>query len=357
MELTTLYKTLTEQEAVKEDFIAPASGLQFINGVLHVGSREYKPSEVFHEQVSEKLNIPKGYYDRMRTKAITLLDDNVNHWLEKSGKRYLLRTFTGDEPSARALLSDKHHLLDNYLVVLETLKAIDDVGKREGIKIDGKLSESKMYLEVTYPDILVEAPELLRLYRRSITAGTGIIAGFLLQNSEVGKGAFWLIPRAVILACNNGAVNIKQALKKIHLGARLDDGLDMSGVKAVREANIRLIREQIRYAIQTFLTKEYVEGLVKYYTHIATPEIAAPVNKLTQVIAENFGWNEQSAEALLMKFVAGGDTRRIGIYNAMTDVAQTFDTDGKYVAEAAAWNVLQSFESFEKQAFNRIYSN
>jgi hypothetical protein len=48
--------------------------------------------------------------------------------------------------------------------------------------------------------------------------------------------------------------------------------------------------------------------------------------------------------------------RRIGVYNAMTLVAQEFDNDSKYDAEAAAWEVLSDFESIEKLAIKRIMS-
>lgn len=368
MTIDNLVYELQRQEGIKRDFIVPARALsmhsnkeimlaQGVNAQLNL-----KPTTTFHDGLSERLAIPRAYYKKMEEQATSLLAQNVNHWLEskeKQGSKFLVRTFkeeVGGE--ARALLSNRHHMIDNLPVLLETLNAIKEAGLEGDIVIKKcVLSERKMYVEFTCPAIQVEAVELLKYYRKAISAGTGIITGFLLENSEVGRGAFKLTPRAVVLCCQNGALDPRMALKKIHLGSSLTDGLDFSGIKEIREANITLIREQLKYAVKHFLTKEYLETLVKKYEALGLPEIAAPVNKVTEVIGEKFGWTESAAQNLLMRFVEGGDMRRIGMFNAMTFVAQEFEDDSKYDAEVAAWDVLSNFEVIEKLAIKKIMHN
>lgn len=366
MTLHELSRRLTAEETVKHDFIVPARSLSMhttkdISLFMEGGQFNYQPTNIFHENLSERLGIPKQYYDRMREKAGGLLAENVNHWLgerEKNNTKYLVRTFGDPEHKARALLSNRHHMIDNLPVLMETLNAIEEAGLTQDVVVkECILSERKMFVEFTCPTIQVEAVELLKYYRRAISAGTGIITGFLLENSEVGKGAFKLTPRAVVLCCQNGALDPRMALKKIHLGSTLSDGLDFSGIKEIREANIKLIREQLKYAVKHFLTKEYLETLVKRYESLGLPEIAAPVNKVTEVVADKYGWTEEASQNLLMRFVEGGDMRRIGMFNAMTYVAQEFEEDSKYEAEAAAWDVLENFEQIEKLAIRKIMSN
>jgi hypothetical protein len=367
MTLMELTSALVHENDVKRDFIVPARALQMhpskIISLYHdIGAQtNYEATNTFHDNLSERLSIPKNYYNKMRETAPALLSENVNHWLsskEKDGAKFLVRTFTSPQQGkARALLSNRHHMIDNYPVLLETLQAIDDAGLTEDVQVKQcVLSERRMYVEFTCPSIQIEAVELLKYYRKAISAGAGIITGFLLENSEVGRGAFKLTPRAVILCCQNGAIDPRMALKKIHLGSTLSDGLDFSQVAEIREANIKLIREQLKYAVKHFLTKQYLETLVQRYESLGLPEIQAPVNKVTEVIADKYGWTEQASETLLMRFVEGGDMRRIGVYNAMTLVAQEFDNDSKYDAEAAAWEVLSDFESIEKLAIKRIMS-
>ena len=51
-----------------------------------------------HAQVSDKLKIPKRYYDRMRMSKPDLLAENVNEWLQEDTPRLLriLEVFPGD---------------------------------------------------------------------------------------------------------------------------------------------------------------------------------------------------------------------------------------------------------------------
>lgn len=80
---------------------------------------------LFDSQLAGRIGIPKRYYDRMATdaKSIGLFADNVNHWLrhDDESRNFLFRTLRPDDGGvgmARALLSDKYLLLNNYDLVL-----------------------------------------------------------------------------------------------------------------------------------------------------------------------------------------------------------------------------------------------
>lgn len=353
--LEQLVQTLEEQDKIKKDYLAPTDDLHFVDGnlvMLHAGQQvTFAPSTVFHGQVSEKLGIPKGYYDRMKDKALHLLDDNVNHWLRSEGKNMLVRTFVREDGSndARAFLSDRYNMIDNFDCLFQTLEAIKESGLSVDIK-GAELSETRMYLHVTCPQIEVEATEMLKLYRKTIGVGSGIISGFVLQNSEIGYGSFQIAARAVVLCCDNGMVLNKDIMRRVHLGGKLDE-LDFHKNSDVKNANRKLVKEQVKHAVKRFLSKDYLQNLVNTYTELGSKEIAAPINAVVEVIAKEYAFDQEVKKSLLDHFIRGGDTRRIGIVNSLTEVAQTFDdADKRNDTEAISEDILRGFDRIEAAA-------
>ena len=52
-----------------------------------------------------------------------------------------------------------------------------------------------------------------------------VFSGFMLTNSETGCGAFSLVPRLVAQVCDNGMTITRDAMRAVHLGERLDEGV------------------------------------------------------------------------------------------------------------------------------------
>lgn len=356
-QLESLIATLDEQAKMKHDYIAPASQLFFLEGKLVTSfgdtSVTYDPKKIFHTQMAEKLKIPAGYYNRMLADGVKLLDQNVNHWLKnETDKKYLLRTFENAANSyntARALLSNGYSIIDNHAILFEALDAI----KGTGVKVEicaAELSDTRMYLKVVCPEVEVRGGELLKNYKLAKEVGDGVISGFTLQNSEVGDGAFTISPRGVVLACTNGLVNTKDQLRKVHLGAKMDE-LKFNENKDVMRANLKLIREQIKHAVSIFLSKEYLNKLVNVYTELGTPKIEAPVQSVIEVVAKEYGISQERKENILKYFIDGGDTRRMGLASAMTFECQEQENpDVKNDTEIASFDMLRNFKAIEAQA-------
>lgn len=355
-QLATMVTELHRQEKVKKDFVTNGTNLSFENGSMMIARNgaqiKYTPTEHFHNQVSEKLGIPKAYYQKMRSEPnhVGLLDLNVNHWIESQGKNMLVRSFeekTG--PIARAFLSDRYNMIDNYEVLMETLNCIKETKMKVDV-VSAELSETRMYLNVTCPEIEIQAKEMLQNYRKSIKVGTGIIAGFTLQNSEVGAGVFHITPRGHVLCCNNGMVMAKDALKRVHLGGKMDE-LEFSKNDKIVAANIRLIREQVKHAVTQFLSKPYLTKLVDFFTEQGKPEIEAPIMDIMEVIGSRCQFSEERQASILDHFLRGGETRRIGIVNAITEECQKLeDVDERYRTEALSYEILSDFNSIENKA-------
>lgn len=352
-----LIETLDNQHKSKADFlINPSSGnVLFLDGQLvmtkHAGDLPitYRPTDYFHSMASEKLKINKTYYDRMRELAPTLLDANVNWWLKAENANLLLRTFEGEQNVARTLLSDRYSVMDNMEVLLETLDAVKKSGVEVTIK-QADVTDTRMYLSVICPEVEIQATEMLRNYAKALKVGSGVCSGFIMTNSEVGAGAFSIKPRAVILACNNGMVMTQDSLKKIHLGAKLDT-IGMMENSDVKKANIRLVQEQVKHAVKTFLSKDYLQKTIDWYQKLGEPMIEAPITDVIKVIGQEYSISEQRRASILNHFVDGGDRRRIGMFNAITEELQTLgNADVAYESEKIAHSVLINFSKIERRA-------
>ncbi len=364
-QIETLVATLEHQNEIKKDYVAPASSMFFADGKLVITREDsqvlFTPSSLFHQQMSDYLSIPKAYYDRLKdgtNETIKLLDENVNHWLARSEKSRLVRTFENENNTARAFLSDNYNMIDNYEVLFEALAAIRETGLNIDVNT-AELSETRMYLKITCPDVEVSAKSLLERYARTkheyAERGYGVIAGFVLSNSEVGRGSFQIAPRALVRICNNGLINTGEALKRVHLGSKMDAMFEDS--KNVRAANVRLIKEQLKHAIKVFMSKAYVEKLVNLYSELGEKEIAAPVAGVVEVVAKNYSLSQERKNSILNYFIKAGDSRRIGMVHAITEELQTLsDADQKHDGEVMALDMLQNFDKIESAAMKTKFS-
>ncbi len=212
-----LLGVLQHNQAHKIDLIVPAEKLRFTEGMLVLEGQEmileedgftdpnasYWPTQIFDDQIAERLDINTAYLRRLRHGRIVkgklayparldLWDANVNGLLRGRKPLFSRPPVQSEEPLvkrsgvpadprsffvrlirpengvgiARALLSNRFARLDNIDGLLAMLKGIQDAGvDPASLRIYGDLSETKMYVHVAAPEILTAAPELLAGYR------------------------------------------------------------------------------------------------------------------------------------------------------------------------------------------------
>ncbi|WP_245894373.1 hypothetical protein [Chamaesiphon polymorphus] len=153
--LVELAQELTAQQETKRDFHAPTSSLSMLgNGNFHLetsnGSEEMPATDYAHAQIASRLQVPKPYYDRMRSVSPELLSTNVNYWLgKKQGETSLIRTL---RHQMRAFLSNRYRIVDNHEILAMVMPELAEMG--EGIKIAScNVTAEKMYLKVVNTNI------------------------------------------------------------------------------------------------------------------------------------------------------------------------------------------------------------
>jgi len=160
--LEDLAALLRDQQARKVDVVAAATAIRADSGRLVLSAEPqltsdgvtltagaYIPTEVCDQGIADKLGIPAPYLRRLRGEHCALYDANVNGWLTRSDKRYLIRGLRGDNGGgiARAFLSDGYKIIDNLDVLMAALDGVRAAGVP--VTIGGcDLTERRMYMRV-----------------------------------------------------------------------------------------------------------------------------------------------------------------------------------------------------------------
>ena len=358
--LSDLAALLTEQHARKIDVVANAAAIRSEGGVIVVHGTEpvltddgvtsadgrYQPTTVFDEGVSDKLGIPLAYVRRMREERPDLYDANVNGWLHGSDadpadpRRFLVRAFRGDDGGtgvARALLSDTYRRIDNLDVLVAALDGVRSTGVP--VEVEGcDLSDRNMHVRISAPSVQALAPVLLDGYRSPFTGASGadnpvVWAGLVVRNSEVGAGAFTITPRLVVRVCKNGLTIQKDALRSVHLGGRMDEGVVSWGDDTQQKA-LELVTLRARDAVRTFLDAGYVERTLKALEAEHTTPLVQ-VQPTIEHVSKKLGFTQAVQAGVLDHFIRGGMPTAGGVLAAVTSYAQDVD-DPDLAAELEA---------------------
>jgi len=361
--LSEIAEVLKTQADARFDVVAHSDSLRFEGGNLIVSGAEaiitdegvtpvevcLTPTDIFDDGLASRLDIPVRYIRKMRAAADSayLLDANVNHWLAASSKQWFVRGFKGDGEDCgigRAFLSDRFNCYDNYDVLLAALAGIKDAGAEVEV-VGCDLSERRMSVRVQAPAVQALAPALLANYRSPFTGQTGaenpvVFAGFVISNSETGGGAFTITPRLVVQVCRNGMTITKDALRKVHLGSRMDEGVIQWSDDTNRK-NVELVTAQARDAVATFCNTSYVEAKIAEISEAAGVQVAQPT-KVIEKVSKALSFTKDEAEGILGHFISGGDTTAGGVMQAVTSFAQTvLDPDRAGELEEAGLAALQ----------------
>jgi len=373
--LGDLVKELEEQQARKVDMVVPSrdlwshQGLVVVrdgipeqideNGVTPKRHLHLTPSAVFDGGLAAKLGqtgrpFPIKYLRGLRETGRTdLVDANVNGLLHGNkaldvpadGRSFFLRTFSpADENStgyARALLSNSYRPIDNWDVLGTVLAGLKTAGFTGHVIRQADLTDDKMYVRISVPEISALAPTLLRGYTSPYSGAKGadnpvVEAGLVITNSETGGGAFTITPELLVQICTNGLTIKQDMIRKTHLGGKLDDGISKVSDET-RAKNLELIASQTRDAVNTFLDPAYLERVIARIEGQSEEKIG-DVTKAIETVVARPAFSKDDMTGLLSSFIDGGDRTRGGLMNAVTAYSQQVaDADRAYAMDEDAF--------------------
>lgn len=381
-DMAQLVDMLKTQQDVKYDVVVHSSQLHYnddgqliiVDGAANVtddgvslADAVLQPTDSFEAGISQKLGIPRQYLRRMRDEnELQLLAANVNRWLELADRRFFVRGFRDDNVDhvglARAFLSDSFDAGMDHLDVL--LAALDGVKAADvDVIVDScELTERAMRVNVISPSVNVVAEALLMGYRSPFDPTTGlrrdgratgralgavghefqpetVFAGWQLSNSETGGGAFTLVPRVLVKICGNGLVVKRDAMRRTHLGSKLEEGI-VQWSSETRKRNAQLVTAQARDVVERFLSADYLQQLVDELEGKASTPVDDAAKTIERV-SRKLAYTDDEAKMILDHFIAGGQLTAGGIMQAVTSAAQMIDdADRAYELESTALDVL-----------------
>lgn len=377
-DIATVFDRLRAEHSYKQDMVIPARDLHFSNYRQGMPTATpfmfVAPSEVnkqtyqgfsngfmtskAEQNLAAKLKMPMTYFEYLKQTYPRLLVDNLNYLSGHSDQRLLLRTFKPDSPfigladgeqtchRVRSVLSDRYKRIDNLDVLGAVTRAIAETGVDVEVG-QASLTENHMFIDFvarnpqSFPDFLADyqAPG-------SGNGGqTGVVTGFSVRNSETGASRFQIVPRAIVLACNNGLVVTRDAIARTHLGSRISE----SGViwsHDTMEKELDLIIAQTRDAVTRFLSPEYlgqtIADIMACREHLEHPSSAA------MGLGQRLRFDQEQTGRLIEVFLGGGDKTTTGLLHVATYMAQQMDVERQYEVEADAMALLPGMKQLDK---------
>lgn len=329
--LSALAARVADEQTRKRDIVADTRTMQFSsNGVTRLlvdeaeSVSEFDVTEHAHGQIATHIGVPKRYYDRMRSEAPKLLDQNANHWLHTQtgpkgdSVRRMLRTFTplpGEETAGvvRGFLSDRYKRLDYADLLEHVMPVLAEIGVDNGSVVSCNLSDTRFYLKVLCPRIFDE-----------VNVGDVVQAGVVISNSEVGAGALGVEPLVFTLACKNGMIVADKTMRRYHVGRRIEDSEEAMAVFSDKTlalddaALFAKVGDVVRAAADQAKFSMIVAGLRDLAAHRVTRN---PVEAV-EVLAKRATLTEDESGSILEHLIEGADLSAYGYLNAVTRAAQ-----------------------------------
>lgn len=342
--LVLLAKKLKQQKDTKEDYVVSSEDIQ---SEYDVGEQKLKLSipipdtgirrsfeltDYAHDQVSAKTGIPKSFYQRLKESYPELLVSNINELIREREKR-LVRTLDG---RARALLSDRYRIIDNYDVLFNAMDRFDFLNKERGMRIDimrADLTEKKLYIKAISPTLKDEIfPD------KATRVGEPVNGGIIISNSEVGAGAYKVMPFMNVLSCTNGMISEK-VFSRVHLGkARGVGAIDWSDETLSLED--KALWSKIKDMIDQTFSVEVFRRWVDQINQVASNEIEKPIVAINNVVKE-YEISKDKVEMLLHQFSKEGHTQW-GLAQSVTRIAQEeTNYDKRIEMEKAGAKILE----------------
>jgi hypothetical protein len=340
--LSDLASEIERQQFVKKDYLvstpalevevlppAPESEKQRI--ALRFEDQRFDIQDTAHKQIGERLGIPAKYYEKMRGDAPDLLAENINHWFKKSPEKRMIRTL---DDRARAFLSDRYQMIDNYDVANVILPVFSQI---PGLAVKScEITDKRMYIKVVSTETRMEV--------KSRRVGDFVESGVIVTNSEIGLGSLSIQPFFHFLVCTNGMVRNQDGMKAYHVGKRHDMGENTYSILSDRTKRLedKATLSRVHDVLKASMDKvKFAEAVAKMES-ITLNRIEGDPVKAIEKTAEILKVTEAEQSSILRHLIEGGDLSQYGLLNAVTrtaedlpsyDRATEFETMGGYILD------------------------
>jgi hypothetical protein len=312
--LVDLAQEIERQAALKRDFITPTTRLRMDQGkslslLAPDGVTElFGVTEHAHRQISERLQIPAKYYDRLRTSHPDLLDQNVNTLFQRQPEVRMIRTLDGE---ARAFLSNRYRRLDHIDLMEHVLPELLHTDLKV---VSCEITPSKLYLKFTSLSIQGE-----------VKKGDVVEAGGVISNSEIGDGSISVFPFLNRLICLNGAVINDFGQRRYHVGKQTggdeEKAMELFSDETI-QADDKAFWLKIRDTIRSVVDQVQFDKLLVRLRESTEQKIEGDPKAVVVELSNRYQLDEGQRTSILRHLITDGlGLNAYGLLNAVTSVA------------------------------------
>lgn len=258
-------------------------------------TRNFPLNRTAHQQLGEKLKIPRAYYERMVDEQPLLWEASVNTWLDSQGGSLMVRTL---DDHARAVLSDRYRSIPNYDVFMATFGAARDIAEQHntGVTISG-LALNDDYFEGRIVSRDTHAVTLPNGDSDSFRVGVHV------KNSETGRGSLQVRYYVLRLVCTNGMVapaDLFDGTRVVHRGAQHDEGLVSAETFGLEND---ALMSRIRDTVGVMFDPARLADVTARMNAAAAMQIDEPVRAVADV-ARRFNISDEAQQSILNELAA-----------------------------------------------------
>lgn len=311
--LQELAQTVVRHASGKEDFMAPANAPRYSLGEKNairvaLGERDFGLTTGAEAQVEDFLGIPRRYATKLAGMAPELLVTNLNGLTERQGvsTRRMIRTLDGN---ARAFLSDTYKRVDNE----EVFDGVYPVLEKLGASIEScNISDDYMHIQA-----------ILHRTEGEIRPGDVVKSGFVISNSEVGRGALTVRHLIFRLVCSNGMIRAEDTRRRTHVGGSyLQDDLNWLALSTeTQQLKVRAMVAELGEYMEAISTGERFEAALAQIREAADQPIPAEPKVVIESLGARYNLRAAEQDSALLALAESRDYTRWGLANATTWIA------------------------------------
>ena len=312
--------------SLREDFVAPSTAIHMTDDLqLRTKSRDFNQmfglTNIAHQGIARRLDIPKPYYDRMMVEAPALLAENVNTWMETADDRHMLRTLRQKEdstlPVCRAVLSERYKFIDNDFVLDGLMPVL--LEEKDMLIESCEITDTKFFLKVRFPSL-----------ERELVLGDAIQSGVVISNSEVGFGATNVSLLVFTVKCTNGMIlpSTVFSKRKNHIGRvqQHDENFHVIASDKTKELEDETFLSSLKDVIRAAANPDVWAELVDNLQTTTERKITGNVEHAVENVTKKMNLLQSEGESVMEYLARGGDLSQWGMASTVTRMAQDADS-------------------------------
>ena len=347
--LEDMLHVITEQNKMKQDYIAPTNQLQFrtlqnegetAHSQIVMEANQGEPTKILNvnqhcfDQIAQKAEIATPTARRLQQNYPREMDNLINAIWQKENSKRMVRTFENSNHAnpfnydnhtgtARAFLSDKFKTFDNSDLLESALPTLGESDACWKI-VNFANTDKKLYIRLKSEVIQADAG-----------VGDLMAHGIGISNSETGSGSVAVFGINWTLACTNG-MQTENVTRKAHITSARDGDTWNVLTDETKQADNHSLKLQLRDIVSSYASRDAFDENIEKMKRAKEDVVNVPMNESVENLGKVLTLSKKETsnvlEGLLQTIGQSGyeqnqKINRATLVNACTAVGNTADPD------------------------------